>query len=211
KTGEIGVGDLGYSDSSIVAPNEWYRLIITVDLLDTSKYAVEYYIDGHAVPHGEGSYQKIDNRFSFGSVGYVDQLILMGDNDNDDGLINVAQVVLYNRVLSAEEVEALGGYGHIVGVEETDTFKPDVFALNQNYPNPFNPSTIISYSIPKQSMVSLKIYNVLGQLVTTLVNKQQNAGSYQYQFNASNLTSGIYFYSIKAGDFTKTQKMMLIK
>lgn len=211
KTGEIGVGDLSYSDSVIVAPGEWYRLIIAVDLLDTTQHAINYYIDGQAVPHGESGYQKIDNRFSFGPAGYTDQLILMGDNDNDDGLINVSKVVLYNRVLSAEEVAAVGGYGHVVGVEDNVSNLPEVFALNQNYPNPFNPTTIISYSIPKQTNVSLKVYNLLGQLVTTIVNKQQNAGNYEYQFDASSLSSGIYFYSLKAGEFTKTQKMMLIK
>ena len=134
----------------------------------------------------------------------------MGDNDNDDGLINVAQVILFDRVLSAEEVEALGGYGHIVGVEE-QSFTPEVYSLNQNYPNPFNPSTIISYSIPKQSMVTLKIYNLLGELVTTLVDQPQNAGNHEFKFNAGHLSSGVYFYSLKAGEFFQTKKMMLLK
>jgi len=85
------------------------------------------------------------------------------------------------------------------------------FKLEQNYPNPFNPSTVISYSSPKQSMVTLKVYNLLGQLVTTLVDQPQSAGNHEFKFNAGHLSSGVYFYSIKAGEFFQTKKMMLLK
>jgi len=88
---------------------------------------------------------------------------------------------------------------------------PINYSLYQNYPNPFNPSTIIKYSVPKVQVVTLKIYNVLGQLVTTLVNKQQPAGNYEITFNADKLASGIYFYSLSAGDFHSTKKMLLLK
>ncbi len=210
KTGEIGVGDLGYSDSVIVAPDEWYRLMMTIDLVDTTNSNVKYYIDGQAVQKEEGSMQKIDGRYSFGPAGYVDQLLLMADNDNDDGLINISEVILFDRVLTAEEVEALGGYGH-VGVNDQSVSVPEVYSLNQNYPNPFNPSTVISYSIPKQSIVTLKVYNLLGELVTTLVDQPQSAGNHEFKFNAGHLSSGVYFYSIKAGSFFQTKKMMLLK
>ncbi|NOX67102.1 MAG: T9SS type A sorting domain-containing protein [Chlorobi bacterium] len=209
-SGEIGVGDLGYSDSAFVAPDEWYRLIITVDLLDTTTSAVQYYIDGIEVSHEESGKQKIDNRFSFGPKGYDTQLILFGDNDGDDGIINISQAIIFDRVLSAEEVEALGGYGHVVEVEE-GVITPEVYSLNQNYPNPFNPTTIISYSIQKQSDVTLRVYNLLGELVTTLVDQKQSAGKHQIQFNANNLSTGVYFYSIKAGSFFQTKKMLLLK
>jgi hypothetical protein len=96
-------------------------------------------------------------------------------------------------------------------VQKQNSPIPTSYSLNQNYPNPFNPSTIISYSIPKSQLVILKVYNLLGQLVTTLVNKQQNAGSYQISFNANNLTSGIYFYSINAGNFNSVKKMIYLK
>ncbi|MDP4117505.1 MAG: T9SS type A sorting domain-containing protein, partial [Bacteroidota bacterium] len=88
---------------------------------------------------------------------------------------------------------------------------PTTFGLNQNYPNPFNPSTIISYQLPKQSHVEVSIYNSLGQKVATLVNDVKEAGYYNVNFNASNLSSGVYFYQIKAGDFNVTKKMMLMK
>ncbi len=94
---------------------------------------------------------------------------------------------------------------------------PKEFVLNQNYPNPFNPTTTIKYSIPEiatlnaTTVVSLKIYDILGQEVATLVNKNQKAGNYEVVFNASNLTSGTYFYRITAGDFSKTMKLILLK
>ncbi len=88
---------------------------------------------------------------------------------------------------------------------------PTSYALDQNYPNPFNPSTKIKYSIPQQSFVSLKIYDILGNEVSTLVNENKSAGFYEASWNAANISSGIYFYTIKAGSFAETKKMMLIK
>lgn len=93
------------------------------------------------------------------------------------------------------------------------------FGLAQNYPNPFNPSTKIRYSVPnvfasesnQSQVVTLKIYDILGNQVTTLVNEEKPAGSYEVEFNAANLPSGTYFYRLKAGDFVQTNKMILIK
>ena len=96
-------------------------------------------------------------------------------------------------------------------VVEANAAKPLNFALNQNYPNPFNPTTTISYSIPEKSFVSLKVYNILGKEVSSLVSSQEEAGSHQVNFNAMNLSSGIYFYTIRAGNFTATKKLMLLK
>jgi Ice-binding-like/Secretion system C-terminal sorting domain len=94
-------------------------------------------------------------------------------------------------------------------------FTPQVFALLQNYPNPFNPTTTIQYNLEKAGMVSLKIYNVLGKEVTTLVNTNQNAGSYSIVFNTNqstlNLVSGVYFYRLETGSFVSTKKLILIK
>jgi hypothetical protein len=83
--------------------------------------------------------------------------------------------------------------------------------LAQNYPNPFNPSTTIKYSIPKQSNVTIKVFDVLGREVTTLVNKEQSQGNYEVDFDGTKLSSGIYFYRLQAGDFVETKKMILIK
>ncbi len=88
---------------------------------------------------------------------------------------------------------------------------PDKHSLSQNFPNPFNPSTKINYSIKNKSFVTLKIFDVLGRAVQTLINKEQSQGNYEVEFDGSNLTSGIYFYRIQAGDFIETKKMLLMK
>ena len=85
------------------------------------------------------------------------------------------------------------------------------FSLEQNYPNPFNPTTIISYSLPYTSKVVLKVYNLLGQEVASLINSQQTAGVHQVVFDGSNLASGVYFYRIQAGNFSATKKLILMK
>jgi len=89
---------------------------------------------------------------------------------------------------------------------------PVSYKLSQNYPNPFNPTTVINFTIPKAANVTLKVYNSLGQEVATLVNGYKNASNYQVDFNASNLSSGVYFYTLKVGNsFTQTKKMLLLK
>jgi hypothetical protein len=94
---------------------------------------------------------------------------------------------------------------------EVENSTPEYYNLSQNYPNPFNPSTKIQYSISSNQIVKLKIYDVLGKEITTLVNKEQSAGTYEVNFDGNNLTSGIYFYTITAGDYTDTKSMILMK
>ncbi len=85
------------------------------------------------------------------------------------------------------------------------------YSISQNYPNPFNPTTMIKYEVPESNFVKIKVYDILGREVSTLVNKEHRAGSFEVEFNASNLTSGVYFYSIFAGDFKEVKKMLLLK
>ena len=98
----------------------------------------------------------------------------------------------------------------ITGVAD-ENIGPDFYYLSQNYPNPFNPSTNIRFQIPKLSFVNLKVYDVLGREVESLINEEKSAGSYEVEFNSNNLTSGIYFYKIQAGEFSQTKKMILLK
>jgi hypothetical protein len=88
---------------------------------------------------------------------------------------------------------------------------PIEFSLNQNYPNPFNPLTKIKYTIIEKVKVNLSVYDIRGRETLQLVNKEQNAGKYEVQINASNLPSGLYFYKLSAGDFSAIKKMILIK
>lgn len=99
---------------------------------------------------------------------------------------------------------------NIVNVDE-DISLPETFELYQNYPNPFNPLTIIQFRIPNSEFVSLKVYDVIGNEVATLVDEYKPAGMHNVQFTMNNLTSGVYFYQLKAGSFTETKKMILIK
>jgi endo-1,4-beta-xylanase len=98
-----------------------------------------------------------------------------------------------------------------LGINENVSNVPSNFKLEQNYPNPFNPSTNIRYSLAKPSKVTLKVYDILGREVQTLVNKEQAAGQYTVTFYANNLSSGVYFYRLQAGSFTEIKKLMLLK
>jgi hypothetical protein len=88
---------------------------------------------------------------------------------------------------------------------------PKLFTLYQNYPNPFNPSTKIVFSLPRADYVTLKVYNILGQEVTTLVDEAKDAGTYRTSWDASGMASGVYFYRLQAGDFVDTKKLLLLK
>lgn len=121
-------------------------------------------------------------------------------NTSVDGImVNVDSVMIRN--LS----------GPPVAIHNNNGLLPSKFDLRQNYPNPFNPSTSISYDLPKGEFVNITVYNAVGQQVAVLVNEQKEAGSYEIKFNASELPSGIYLYRIRAGDFSKSMKMSLIK
>lgn len=95
--------------------------------------------------------------------------------------------------------------------EDENVSPPREFALNQNYPNPFNPTTVISYQLPAAGKVTLKVYDILGNEIAALVNQEQPAGMYEVKFDASGLSSGVYFYRLSTGSFTETKKMMLLR
>jgi hypothetical protein len=88
---------------------------------------------------------------------------------------------------------------------------PTTFILHQNHPNPFNPNTIIEYAVPKERLVKIQVFDILGKEVQTLVNDNLSAGYYKINFNTSGLPSGIYFYRLQAGPFVETKKMVLMK
>jgi photosystem II stability/assembly factor-like uncharacterized protein len=96
-------------------------------------------------------------------------------------------------------------------LNDGNNFLPETFKLYQNYPNPFNPTTTIKFEIPERSFVTIKVYDVLGGEVATIINEEKLSGNYEVEFDGSQLNSGIYFYQIKAGNFVETKKMILLK
>lgn len=133
----------------------------------------------------------------------VDQILVeMYENDPTEPILEFFIPVKYS-------------YGTVTDISDQSALVPEVYILNQNYPNPFNPSTIISYSLPENTFVSLKVYDILGSEIGTLVNKYQSAGKYQINFNTDefekNLSSGVYLYRIQTANFTKAKKMILVR
>jgi len=132
-------------------------------------------------------------------------------------LFNDAQVQNYQVEINGEPMSIVFDPGNWILKNSTTVTGLDEFALplqyslEQNYPNPFNPSTTIEYSIPQSSFVSLKIYDVIGNEVATLVNGQNDAGKHKVDFDASLIHSGVYFYRIESGNFIETKKMILLK
>jgi len=111
--------------------------------------------------------------------------------------------LLYNINVDTNDVPMSVGNNHNSNISE--------YELYQNYPNPFNPETVIKYSLPERGFVSLKVYNVIGENVATLVNNSQEKGTKEITFNGENLPSGIYFYRLEANGTNVTKKMILLK
>ncbi|HTY37078.1 MAG TPA: T9SS type A sorting domain-containing protein, partial [Bacteroidota bacterium] len=107
-------------------------------------------------------------------------------------------------------IGAISGASSTTAVNANESM-PTSFSLQQNYPNPFNPTTTIQFQLPTESIVTLKVYNLLGQEIRTLVNGDLHAGVHIVSFDASNLSSGIYVYRLQAGEFSQVRRMMLIK
>ena len=115
-------------------------------------------------------------------------------------------------ILFITSFPALYGIDTIVtSIEDDLVNKPIQFQLDQNYPNPFNPTTMITYQIPDAGLVSLQVYNLLGEVIATLVNEEKSIGTYDVEFDAAGFPSGIYFYKLQTGSFVETKKMILLK
>jgi hypothetical protein len=170
------------------------------DISDPANYEVSM-IDSLLVPAPGGTGGQLDV-FAMGNV----------DGDPADEVIYTQG---YTRGVANDttaDAAILDIISTPLSVKLVDNKIPDQFYLNQNYPNPFNPSTTIQFGVKKESVVELKIFNVLGQEITTLISGQlMKAGSYNVDFNASNLASGTYIYRLKAGNQVTSRKMVLLK
>jgi hypothetical protein len=158
------------------------------------------------------------------------QLLLtdLNANGGNDTLNNLSVTSRYIKIMldkratsygfSIKEIESYG-LRVTTGIDNSTDVMPQIFSLSQNYPNPFNPTTKIKYSIPAGancsakggSPLQLKVYDVLGNEIATLVNEEKPAGEYEIEFDGSNLSSGIYFYQLKADNFISTKKLILLK
>ena len=175
---------------------------------------------------------KFENTLYFGTVGFLDSKPhffysnnggVSWDSLTNSGLttislttvptsfaVNSQYIFLYDYKNNTNEASLYILQNNVTSIEN-GFISPTLFELSQNYPNPFNPSTKISFSIPNSEYVTLKVYDVIGNEIATLVNENLSAGTYSYNFDASKLTSGIYFYKLQAGKFSETRKMILTK
>lgn len=151
------------------------------------------------------SMNMLNVHFGLHNASVIDSMIVKWGG----GLTQVFTNVTPNKFYKLNEGQGLSEV--VIGISQVGTQLPDKFRLEQNYPNPFNPVTKIRFSIPEHSNVKLFVYDVTGRLVTELVNSVLNAGEYETEFNALNITSGVYFYTLRAGNFTDTKKLIVIK
>lgn len=154
------------------------------------------------------SMNMLNVHFGFGNASVIDSLIIIWPR----GLREVFTGVVLNSFYNATE-----GQGIVSGISHGSNIVPEGFKLHQNYPNPFNPATKIGFEVPAERIgnpfynVRLSVYNVLGNEIETLVNEHKPAGSYEVTFDSEGLSSGIYFYTLSAGNFSQTKSMILLK
>ena len=163
---------------------------------------------GFEVQRKVGSLQSSVNNSDFKSVAFVEGNGTTTETNHysfEDKNLSSGK---YSYRLKQIDFDGTYEYSDVIEVEIN---KPDAFSLSQNYPNPFNPSTTIEFQIPSDGFVSLIIYNTIGQEVSTLVSEQQTAGNYSISFSADRLPSGLYFYTLRSGEYNVTRKMLLLK
>jgi uncharacterized protein (TIGR02145 family) len=165
----------------------------TATELNTSSFDVEKNTDGNTSWQKIASVKASGNSSSPVSYSYIDKIANAGK---------------YNYRLKMIDNDGSYKYSSIVNA---DVLSPLTFELSQNYPNPFNPSTLIRYKTPISGLVSIKVFDALGKEVSTLVNEVKPSGNYEVSFNAKNLSSGIYYYQMRSGNFIETKKLTLIK
>ncbi len=173
------------SSSTVISFNTFHTATI---VYDSTIQTASWYLDGNLV----------------GSQVFA----LAHGNDKNVSTSNFGMGFVFKGIFDDLKIYSLS---NVTGVDDEDGSTPVEFKLNQNYPNPFNPSTIIKYAIGSRQYATLKVYDVLGNEIATLVNEEKPAGTYEVKFDASNLSSGIYYYQLKAGSFIQTKKMLLVK
>ena len=189
--------------SPYLTPGAWVSIVVVRDHEEAS---LKVYFDGMLI-------QSVEDQV-VGSISTTGYPLYIG-RDFDGGRAyqgKIDDLIMYNYALSVDEVVTLAeSYGFVVSVDDEREQIPTTYSLEQNYPNPFNPSTTIQFALPKAADVKLTVYNAIGQVVAELVNARFDGGYHRVNFDASNISSGIYFYRLEAGDFNNVQKMILLK
>ncbi len=210
---DIGLGSL--------IPNSWY---INKQIADsTTSWQKDNITFEHAThslynfcewywtpdPNGPGKSKNTTN-FS-ASVDYARPAVAFYSDTSKFNLVYSSSSMAYTGDMNGKPAGDPRWFPNITAAKKYSSELPASFTLQQNYPNPFNPTTMIQYSIPKESNVTLQVFDVLGRLVTTLVNGNQAAGKYSVSFDASKLSSGVYVYQLSTPNKVITKKMMLLK
>jgi hypothetical protein len=153
---------------------------------------------------------KTDNTKKYASLSNISKMTFSSDG-------NTMQLSLKSGSIASEPIADIQhitfdatGDGTVLSVPKY-TAKEKTYELMQNYPNPFNPSTLIKFSVAEKGLVTLRVYDILGNVVKTLINDEKPSGEYAVQFDARNIASGVYFYVLNTGKFNMTKKMLLIK
>ena len=161
-----------------------------------------------------GSYDKNGNELWFWDYGFPNTDITVSSGIVVDANTNCYVTGFKDSLTSSQEYKTLK-YGKLGNAKpkfnNESNNEPFQFMLNQNYPNPFNPSTEIKYSVPVNNLVTINVFNILGQNVSSIVNEYKNAGIYSVTFDGTNLATGVYFYTIEAGNYKDSKRMVLIK
>jgi hypothetical protein len=207
-----------FTGQDIAKYDEWRNIYIVRDKTVSNTTLWWNGTNAPAAPSGSNISISIplgDSTASGGGIGLT-------NNFPDLGTVlakcDIAEIIVYDTVLSDSGRLAIEKYLNdkynitVTGVEHSQNRNiPESYTLYQNFPNPFNPSTTIKYSIPQASFVTLKVYDILGREVQSLVNEEKPTGSYEIKFNGSYLSSGVYFYRMHAGSFVSTKKLILLK
>ena len=161
-------------------------------------------VRGEGKNTGKGKYGFLVTAVDAGNSGDLIKITIWDKLDGD-------KIIYDNLTMN----ELGGGYISIINLpfakEDDEITSPDEFVLEQNYPNPFNPSTTIKFAVPEVAFITLKVYDIIGSEVTTLINEEKQTGTYEITWSADQLPSGVYFYQLNAGNFTSTKKMILMK
>ena len=205
-TGQISGGLNGPGQQKILQAksslslNTWTHVVFMWNKVDSK---ISFYINGILDTITNSTITSIQNTNAVLRIGAWVQSYLNSFTGSID------DIRIYNRALSYEEIQIL--YGSTVDVKIDENMVINDYYFSQNYPNPFNPSTTFKFIIRKQTQIRINVYNVIGELVRTLGEGLYNAGSYELEFKANDLPSGIYLYQLAAENFVETKKMILLK